>query len=167
MKNKSQFWTLDLVTGVTVFMILMVSYFIFTNNISQYNEVEIDGLYDDIAIVSSSLITEGSPDNWDIDSVKELGITEGKHRLNITKLQRLSTLEYPRRKLLLKTRYEYLIFFENKSNEVMEIGGIEYVGKAGLTRDNIEETEKPKNLVSTRRFLIHDNDIITMVVYLW
>ncbi|MCK5283737.1 MAG: hypothetical protein KAK00_10130 [Nanoarchaeota archaeon] len=166
-KKKSQTWFFDIIGGVTIFSIVMIIYFIFTSNISIYNNSNFDDIYNEANIISNTLISAGSPINWSSDSIKEAGITNGNYRLNASKLKNLSSLDYSGLKLLLKTRYEYLIFLEDRNSKVLDINGIEYIGKAGLTRDNIKSIEAPDTLISTRRFLIYNSDIICMVIYLW
>lgn len=167
MCKKSQIWSLDLIAGVTAFVFIMTIYFIFTGNIADNNKSNFDEIYNDIGVLSDTLLSEGSPANWSADSVEEVGLTNGAYRLNISKLKNISSLDYSTLKVLLKTRYNYLIFFENKSHDVIEINGLEYIGKLGLTKENIMEQEEPETLVTIKRFMIYGPDIITMVVYSW
>lgn len=166
MSNNAQVWTLDLIVGVTVFLFLIMVYLIFTNNISASSASNFNEIYSDIVVVSDTLMSTGSPQNWTDGSVIEAGITDGKQRLSITKLQNLSSLDYSRLKTLLKTRYDYLIFFENRSSGLMNLSNVEYIGKPGLTKENLKDAD-PYTIVSIRRFLIYESDIITMVIYLW
>jgi len=165
--SKAQIWTIDLMGGVTIFLIVVVSFFVFTSNIADQNRSNVGEIYEDISVVSDSLLSEGSPSNWTIDNIKEVGITDGDHRLNTTKLQNIDSLSYSGLKSLLKTKYDYMVFFENKSNDILNINGVDYISKPGLTKDNIKGMEDPDDLVSIKRFLIYDSEIIMMVVYLW
>ncbi len=166
MSKDAQVWTLDLIVGVTVFLFLIMIYLTFTNNISASSASNFNEIYDDIVVASDTLVSTGSPQNWTAGNVTEVGITDGKQRLSITKLQNLSSIDYSRLKTLLKTRYDYLIFFENRSSGLMNLSNIEYIGKPGLTKENLKDAD-PYTIVSIRRFLIHESDIITMVIYLW
>lgn len=153
--------------GVTVFLFLMIVYFIFTSNLSVSTATNFNELYNDASVLSETLISAGIPENWNESNVKEAGITNGDYRLNVPKLKNLSVINYSSSKSLLKTRFDYIVFFENKNGDTLNISGTQYIGKSGVTKDNLKEVETPSNLVSIRRFLIYNSDIIIMVAYLW
>ncbi|MBD3163923.1 hypothetical protein GF323_01875 [Candidatus Woesearchaeota archaeon] len=165
MYKKSQMWSLDLIAGITLFLIVVALYFIFVANFSESEEL--DQLYSNAIFVSDTLMSAGLPENWTASVVEEVGITNGEYRLNSSKITNLSSLDYANLKLLLKTRYDYLIFFENRSGSVLSISGIKYIGNPALNKTNIKEIENPDNLVSIKRFLFYKERIITMVLYLW
>jgi len=163
----AQIWTLDLIAGMVLFLIVIVMYFMFSNTMLQPQDETYADIYRSLEIVSGSLMTSGNPLNWTADDVNAIGITNGNYRLNTSKLANFSTLDYSEAKLLLKTNYEYLIFFENRSDDVIPLFGQSYFGKPGITRDNIQQIERPKTLLLTKRFLIYNSEIIVMEVYLW
>lgn len=162
--TKAQVWSIDLIAGLTVFLLTIVLYFIFTNNMSNINKSSFSEIYNEMSTVSDTLMLGGSIENI---SNGEVGITNSHYRLNVTKLNYFNSMDYNQLKLLLKSRFEFLFFFEDRSGQVMDINDISYVGKPGITKESIRENEKPRSLILTRRFLIYDGDIITMVVYLW
>jgi hypothetical protein len=171
-KNKaSQIWILDLIVGVTIFILIMVVYFIFVNNISSSKDSKIADIQNEILIISETLMSAGSPENWTSAQLNDAGITNGNYLLNESKLSNLSNINYQSQKQLLKTKYDYLVFFENRTSDLMTINGIQYIGKWQvnnvLDRDNIKELEKPKTVVSLRRLLVYKSDIISMVIYSW
>ncbi|MBR9700030.1 hypothetical protein GOV09_06230 [Candidatus Woesearchaeota archaeon] len=165
--RKSQVWITDLTAGIIIFLFAIVIYFIYTDNLSNFGNENIDETYADAAALSDLLMKAGSPPNWDISTVKEIGLTGDDFRLNETKLTSLSSLDYSRSKLLLKTRYDFLFFFENNSNDVQTLAPGTYFGKPGVSKENINEVEDPFILITVKRLLIHDSDILTMVVYVW
>ncbi len=167
MTKKSQVWTLDMITGVVLFLTVMVMYFLFSSNFLQSQDATFTDIYRSLEIVSGSLMTEGVPSNWTAGDIREIGITNGNYRLHVSKLSSLANMNYSTSKLLLKTQYDYLLFFENKSDDVMMLAGQPYFGKPGVTKDNIEQLEQPDTLLLAKRLLIHNSEIITMVVYLW
>ena len=167
MTRKSQVWTMDLVAATTIFLITIVIFYIFVNNISALEGKGFDDLYTDSITVSSTLLGEGTPANWTVNNVTEIGLTNGNYRLNPSKVQRFASMNYFQSKLYLKTRFDYLLFFENRSNELIRINGIEFIGKPGVTKEDIKEDEDYDDLISIRRFLINGTDVISMVIYLW
>lgn len=164
MNKKAQVWTIDLIAGVTIFLIMIVFYMIFTNNISSGTNLK--EINNEAIVLSNTLLSAGAPFNWTKDNVAQVGITDGKYRLDEAKLQNASAIDYYQLKLLLKTKYDYLIFFEKRDSGLLNISGISYLGKEGMAKNNIT-SQKFDTLVSLKRFLIHNNEIITMVVYLW
>lgn len=171
LNKKSQVWTIDLIAGISLFILTIVIFFIFAKNpaaseVSDFNDINADA-----GTVSSSLISAGVPNNWNLSTVEEIGITNGRYRLNRTKLAYLKEINYSNAKLLLKSKYDYIIFFENKNSEVLEFldlasNDFSYIGKSNVTKENIYE-EEPLGLVISRRFLIMESNIISMVVYIW
>jgi hypothetical protein len=167
LKKKSQIWTIDMIAGLTIFLLALVVYFIFSSNVTDTQKHALNNIYNDAATVSSILMTKGTPTDWNNLTVQEIGITNGNYRLNESKFHNLSAIEYGKTKLLFKTKYDYLVFFENRTSEVLNISGVIYIGETGLTKDNIKEIKSPENLISIKRYLIYNSDIVTMVVYLW
>jgi hypothetical protein len=166
MHNKSQIWSIDLIAAITVFTIAVIFYLIFVNNIYDYSQPNMDDLYNEALIASDTLVSSGHTD-FNSSTSREISITNGKHRINITQLNNMSNMTYSSLKLHLKTKYDYLIFFENSSKDATNLTKKRFIGKSGVNSTNIEEIESPKNIISTRRFLIHDSKIVTMVMYLW
>jgi len=167
MGKKSQVWTVDLAAGITIFSIIIIIYFVFTSNISEQPTTGLNDIYKDTSVVSSTLLSAGYPLNWNITNIEKAGLTNGNYRLNQSKLTNMSSISYSKLKLLLKTKYDYLIFFESRNGNLLSFNGIEYIGKTGTTKINIKEKEKPKSITALKRFLIYNDNIITMVIYLW
>ena len=166
-KRNGQIWTLDLIAGVVVFTIVIIVYFIFTNNISSRTENNFNDMYETSLIVSDSLISSGIPQGWNSTTVEEIGLTQGNYRINTSKLYYFKQIEYSDTKALLKTKYDYIFFFMDKSDNLLALNGTSYYGKAGITKDNLNELESPGTIISSTRLIIFNSSIITMEVYLW
>lgn len=166
MRKKAQAWSIDLIAGITIFLIAITSYFIFVNNLPKENNLS--NIYDEAVIVSDKLLSIGSPENWTYQNIEQPGITDGEYRLNSSKLKNLSAIEYSRLKLLLNTKYDFLIYFQDKDKNTLNISGIKYISKThSLNKTNIEEIEDTKNMISIRRFLVYNKSIVQMVLYSW
>jgi hypothetical protein len=166
MSKKSQVWTLDMIAGVTLFLLAIVTYFMFVNNLIGEEKPDFQTMYDDAVAISDNLLLENSDINSSQDSLKDIKITDGAYRLNASRLHNLSDLDYQTLKLKFNTRYNYLLYFENRTGEVMNISGSSYIGYNDTTRENIK-TKQADDIVSIKRFLIYNSEIITMVVFLW
>jgi hypothetical protein len=101
---------------VIVLLVVMISLFynqflsIFSKE-SIYNDVKKDSEH-----VASVLVSEGYPANWDIGTVKKVGILEGD-TISLVKLEKFSHIDYQKTKLLLGITYDYMFFIENESKK--------------------------------------------------
>ena len=104
------------------------------------------------------MLSEGYPENWDSNSVINIGIVND-NRINETKLQRLYDLtisDYSRTKNLFNTRFNYYFNFSRP----ITMGGVyvEFIGQKDLNPDNI---------IKIQRFVIFENNPVTLNVYVW
>jgi len=164
---KAQIWTMDLIAGISVFMIAIVIYFVFTNNISNYDDTKFEELYSSSIVLSDSLLTEGYPFNWTSGNVTEIGLTNNNHRINESKIYNFKNLDYLNSKGMLKTRFDYLFYFEDDKSDLFPVNGTDYFGKPTITKDNIKTLEDPSHLITTKRFVIFEDKILIMVIYVW
>ena len=71
----------------------------------------------------------------------------------------------------LKTKYDFLIFFENRTGNITTINGTTYLGitkdEPLITKNNVKTKTNLKNMLAVKRYLILDSEIITMVTYIW
>jgi hypothetical protein len=84
---------------------------IFTRRVD-YEEIQADSEH-----LSANLLSEGHPLDWDAASVKKLGLLEGD-RISLEKLEEFSKIDYPRTKLLLGVKYDYMFFIEKNDTRV-------------------------------------------------
>ncbi len=91
MSRKSQIWTLDLLAGITIFSIVVVIYFIFANNISDYNESDLNEIYNDQQLKRIALFSEnlkkftawnGEGDIREKDKIRLQHVIDSVHALN-------------------------------------------------------------------------------------
>ena len=182
MKNlKSQVWYLDFVLAISIFVLLLIIYFTYTLNLSKQDTKVLNDLITNLKSMSSSLILEGYPDNWNNDDVQRLGLTNNNQRIDENKLGQFLNISYNTRKTLFNTQYDYFIFFKNNNGCLINISDNFGVGHAdveleevidpicnGFTEDSIDLSNmNPKNIVRTDRLLIYNSEIVDMVIYLW
>ncbi len=148
-------------------MIVVVVFLFFSTNIVNFEQADFEEIYQEAAILSDTLISAGTSAQENISTGNEISITNGNHRINYSKLENVSNLGYSALKLRLKTKYDYLIFFENESRQVISIENVTYIGKSGLTKENFKSVEQPQSIISLSRFLTYDSRIVTMNIYLW
>lgn len=165
MRKKSQVLYQDFIVAIVIFTVAILFYYKYAPTF-QADEGAIDELLVNANIISNSLISAGYPLNWTND-VERIGITDGKNRINETKLLQFANMSYKDAKFLFGSLYDYLVFFEDKNSSLLVINNITGIGKENINSTNIFDVEKPKKLVKTRRLVIYDSDIYNMVVYVW
>ena len=164
MENKNgQVWGFDLMIGITIFMLGILIFFLYTLNTSPESEDKINSLTYDGNFIADSLLSDGYPANWDSSNVIRIGLTTD-NRINQTKLDEFysfTTINYEKTKNILNTRYDYYITF---SDDIKVYEGtpseqtIPYIGKI---------SPNPSDLVKVSRVTIYKNKPITLYIYLW
>lgn len=120
----------------------------------------------DSRLITTNLLSQGSPNNWTTSNVTIIGIIDGG-QINTNKLKNLSNLTYQDTKTLFKTRYDFYLFFENKTTSPVTIGQVTGVGKSGVNSTNLNDLIKPSKIYQTTRLVVYNNQIIRMVLYIW
>lgn len=116
-------WFTDFVIGMLVFSLILIAFYMHTANISKQDALTAKSLVSDAESISSSLLLEGFPKDWDNDTVRSIGITNNDQRINKTKFLNLKQLPYDETKKLFGTVYDYVLFFVNESGDVQNIEG--------------------------------------------
>ncbi len=166
MNVKAQVWTADFIVGLSLFLIVLAASI--TIIVSSNPEDKYDELYKDTVHLSNQLMDQGYPGDWNESNVILPGILEEKTRLSTSKLEELSKIGYNRTKNLLHTKNEYFFYFDDGS-KVLDINGCVHghnIATDGECNPLIETLEY-ENLVKIERMLIHDSQLIKMVVYSW
>lgn len=165
MKNKqAQIWSLDLMAGMTLFLIGIVIFFIYSLNQPGEAEDNLELLFYEGKVTANSLVSSGFPEKWDSNSVITLGIADDG-RINNTKLKSLHDMinagNYTQTKNILNTRFDYYFFFENNMTSIDP--NLDGIGKPGTTRNNVNA----KNLIKTTRFTVYQNKTTPLYLYTW
>lgn len=166
-ENKAQTWSFDLVIGITIFIIAIIVFYLYVINFSNEREETLTSLSYDLQIVSSNLLSEGSPKNWTPDQVYIPGIVSNK-RIDETKIKDFYTLvqtDYAGVKRLLNTKFDFYFFFSEKIET--DTGFVDGIGKYGVNRTNIIDIENPKNILKITRITIYRNKPMPLSLYLW
>ncbi len=160
--KKSQAWGIDLTIGFTIFFAGVVLLYLYSVNSSSETEATEQLNYDG-NIIAESLLSAGSPDDWNSGNVNKIGIAYA-NIINETKLERFYSLansDYQKTKELFNTRYDYL--FSLSVNMTINSQVTEQIGKPGASPENINT----KNLVKITRFVFYKNKPSTMYLYVW
>jgi len=142
-----------------IFLIGIFSIYIYAINFTGETEETLNKMYYEGGLASSLILSEGYPENWNLENVKTPGILN-QERINQSKLEmfyNLSNEDYrsARNKLDISYNFEFYFNFSNMKIEGEEISGI---GKKPTNTENI---------ILTKRFSIYENKPIKINLYIW
>jgi len=161
--KSAQIWGMDLVVGVIIFSVSLGIFYIFTLNDSGLSSEKVESLSNVGKIISNSILSEGSPVNWDSSNVLEIGIfSDGK--INETKLEsfyNLAVVDYPRTKIMFNSGYDYYFFLDDSMNISSKV--VDGIGKPGVNRDNISS----ENLIKISRIVPYKGKLTNARIYVW
>lgn len=165
MRKKGQIWSLDLISGMALFLVAIMIFFIYSLNQPSQARENLELLSYDGKIIADNLLSEGCPTNWNPNNAIILGLTTNK-KINQTKLELLyemiyTTNNYTKTKNLLNTEYEYYFFLDQ--NITINSNSLEGIGKPGATKANINA----ENLIKITRFTIYQNKTTPLYLYIW
>ena len=156
--KKGQVWYTDFMLGILIFVVVIFIYYEYAHSVTQDPGSIISELVMDAKTISSSLVTKGSPENWNKTNVEIIGLTDGEQRLVQEKLDMFANMTYGYAKTKLRTPYDFYFYIEDLNGTKISVGGKEGVGK------NITDSD---NIVSMTRVAIYDSRLINMVVQIW
>lgn len=166
MKYKSaQIWGLDIMMGLSLFLVGIMIFFIYTLNQSDETKESFDLLFYDGKILADNLMSSGHPQDWNSTNAVILGLTTD-NKINETKLEQFYNIiytenNYTKTKRLFNTKYDYYFFLDE--NMTINSNSIEGIGKPGISKNNIES----RNLVKITRFTIYQNKTLPLYIYIW
>ena len=131
LSNKAQIWYADFVIALFLFILTILLYFNYTNNLQTQEEGSIEVMLTDVKGISSSLVMGGYPDNWNNATVLRIGIAD-EQKLNPDKLRNFKKLNYTKSRTLFSTGFDYFVFFVNSRGEVLNINGVCGVGSPNI-----------------------------------
>jgi len=168
MKNKkAQGWGMDLIIAVTIFTFGLVAFYIYSLNSPGEAKENLEILSYEGKILANTVLSEGSPADWDKTNVVEIGILSGS-KINETKLQYFYDLtgteeDYMKTKNFFNINYDYYFFLDESMT--LAAGDVDGIGKPGVTRDS--GYGNAKNLVKVTRYTIYKNKPMAVYFYIW
>jgi hypothetical protein len=160
MSIKAQAWYVDYMVAMVIFSLAILIYFEYGANSS---ENSLSYLETDSKYISSSLVSEGIPNNWTSNPLK-IGVADD-YKLNETKWQAFHNLGYNTSKNIFATRFDFYVMVKDAGN-VIRIDDLDGIGNPNYNSSTIKNIDA-KNLIRTERFIVYQNRIMSLVVYLW
>lgn len=161
--RKAQILGMDVVVAFVIFSFGLIIFFLFMIN-SQTDSIGVlEPLFYDGELIAESILSDGSPGNWDVDNVVKIGILS-ESKINNTKLKSFydfTQADYIGTKILFNTKYDYFVLF----NESIMIDGemVQGVGKPGINPENIDTN----NLIKINRITVHEDKLVNLYIYIW
>jgi len=157
-RKRAQAWGIDLAVALIIFTVGILIFFFYTVNRPAEARENLDYMFYDGNLIADSLMSEGSPLDWDSSNVVTVGILS-ENKINETKLEQfynLSIQDYSRTKQLFNTRFDYYFFLSG--NMSLYVGEVEGIGYSPLNENN---------LVKITRFTIYKDKPTTAYFYIW
>ena len=158
-------WTTDFIIGLVLFiMVVLLSIKILSGLSSPQDHVTV---YRDAVSVSENLLSGGYPLNWTNDTVILPGIAED-NRINVTKLEGFTAINYYRTKTLFHVTSDFAFFVRNATTIINATRCI--YGYNLSTDENCTPSLagiEYDTLVRIDRIVLYDSKVMTMTVYAW
>jgi hypothetical protein len=158
-RKKAQVWYTDFMLGILIFVIVIFIYYGYAHSINQNPGDITSDLIMEAKSISNSLVTQGSPSDWNQSRVDVIGLTNGDQRLMQEKLDMFANMTYYQTKTKLRTPYDYYFYLEDINGSVIQIDG-----KNGL---GLQSSNSTDNLVSITRIVVYNSKLTSMVVHVW
>lgn len=164
--KKAQVWSLDFIVAIVIFITSFLVLYNYILDLQAPKDATLKPLEIDSRLITTNLLSSGSPKNWTTTGVTVIGIVNNGY-LNVDKLKNFSALTYQDSKALLKTRYDFYLFFEDKTTSPINISGVVGIGKASVNSTNLNQVVNPLKIYQTTRLVVYNNQIVRMVLYIW
>ena len=157
LNRKAQVWYTDFIVSVLIFMIAIVIYFEYVNNLSKEEESNLEEMVMQAKAVSNNLMSEGYPFNWTENDVDIIGIVDNK-RINQQKIEQFYNMNHSIAKIKFGEIQNYYFYLEGQDGQKIDVSGKEYAGR---------EPINPTKLVKINRITIYNSNIVKAVVQVW
>jgi hypothetical protein len=153
---RAQVYYIEFIIAI-FFFTLMLGLFV-NSVISAQDDSGLGPLTTEARAVSEHLMSEGVPGDWNLSNVQKIGLTDGKSRINETKLQMFSNMSYSQTRSALNIGSEYYFYLEDRNSSRILIAGKQGIGL---------EPADAKRVIKNLRLAIYGSEIVKMVVLVW
>ncbi len=160
---KAQVWYTDFILGLLIFTVTatMVFKFAVDNSLIDTGSSELAA---EAQALSEDLMGTGYPEDWDQDSIIRIGITDGEHVLDKSKLAMLSGLvnsSYDRIRIMSGLTRDFQVEFRDRDGNLLSDLSF------GSPYGGMEDAD---DVVAVRRYLVmreSNTSIVEMAVMVW
>jgi len=171
--------------SLLIFIATAAIFYSYSSNSNQGSSME--DIVRDAKTASGYLISPGYPKDWNSSNAIIIGLTNDDGRIAVSKLNSFSDMQYSAVRSLLNTKYDFFVYFADKSGCFIKIGssGENYgyghpdadVVNAGSSDScsmadaknmtlNLSDIA-PEKVVKIERFVILNSTIARMVLHEW
>lgn len=153
-QKKSQIWYMDFIISIIVVLVMLSAFFY---SIANYQDKEDEDLLSDANHISEMLMGKGEPEDWNVSTVKRLGLTDGNWHFNTQKIDHLYSLSDIKLRQLFDTKSFVFLELYNQTN-ILEYQGKNYTGKQSVNYHKI---------LSVSRYGLLNNSIVELRIHVW
>lgn len=174
--KRAQAFVQDMVIAVFILSMVIVIYLNFDINHALTGESEYNSLISEAKTISDYLVGTGYPSDWNETNVVRIGLADDNNVLDTLKISTFENMtknDYDNTRNLLRTKYDYIIFFRDYNQNILNLTGEKFIGKPGVNITNID-SQNPKHLKKISRYVVKKDgsinvsaQIIEMVIYVW
>jgi hypothetical protein len=161
--KKAQIWSLDLIIATTIFLIGIITVYLFSVNLSSEADENLNTLLYEGNLIASNILSNGSPSNWQLGNIDDTimpGIlTDGK--IDASKLAKFdSFLASPQNVAKIKIK------LNTKFNFCFNVSGKEFGDDYGKIC-TIDMPADVSNKIKVTRFTIYNNITRKFELEIW
>ncbi len=152
---KGQIWSLDFISSLTIFLLVLSSLFMAWNFLSvqaqeqnALERIELLGL----EVSDSILRTPGIPENWNSSNVEVIGLAYSDNIIDPDKLSNLNSTPYDQTRILMTMGYDFYLKIE-------DLNGTVYLEKGSINQD--------RTVVPVERYANYNDRIVKLRLVLW
>jgi hypothetical protein len=163
--KKSQIWYFDLILGISIFVLILAFAFQFISHNYMYQGKEINLVLMESEKLSSNLMSSGIPENWNVSNVIIMGVLDSGiiNETKLTLFYNITNDNYELAQQILGIKSDYLIYFKDKDDKLVNVINQSYIGKSGYTNDTIIDTSE---IINIKRFITYKKDGIAQILSL-
>lgn len=121
--------------GLMIFTLAIWLFFQYYDPITEQKNTILDELSVDVKSISNMLLTPGYPPNWTNATVQMLGFTNAEGEFDSLKLSYFLNMSYEDQKKHMNTRHNFLVYFLNENNSILQIDGHCGIGDPQVIND--------------------------------
>ncbi|MCX6777631.1 MAG: hypothetical protein NT157_01980 [Candidatus Micrarchaeota archaeon] len=164
--GRGQFFSYDAIIATVVFLIaamLVLNYW--WSSLSSMS-AQYGSLMPEAVSVSSSLLTQGSPANWDATNAKRIGLAKGANspeidQMKFASLRALASSDYEGTKGLLGTRHQFFISLSDSA------GPLACGGSDCIAGEYPSAIYNPMDQVTIERIVLYEGKSAKLSIILW
>ncbi len=171
LSNKGQTWLMEMIFGVFVFLIVVTIFFRILPGFED-NQQNVEEVFFEARTISESLMSPGSPDNWNSTSMIRPGIIKKNNVVDESKISlfyNLSRSDYDLLRNGFGIRSDFAVYLINPENKPVKIEGEYTASEEGIFEpDSINIMKKDiENLAKVERVVLYNGNPMRLVILAW